>query len=688
MKTVLIIVCAIVLLNVVIAAVFFLLKRKSENNVSKGKEKQEPTTMPSVGDNLVIKPEIKPEKPIKDLTPIYHVGDKITNGETTGTITKITKVCYKLDCGVNVPLTEQEKWTLYEPEPQNNIFDNIMRYFFGDDLPSELVCTYLSSIYDSAENQYQWQKSCSPLVYDQNNFPSIIDYYTNDDFQDADERLYAWLFAMVLADLMPEKRNEWYQKGYDYKQKGKEIPIYGWSFDTDPNICIMVAAQVWAMTRQEDLIPALRKELGSKMISYKQDVSELYIDICKFLPSAPAPYLDAYSKRNEFPVDCNVTEDIDKNIHNYICLYYNLDSKDKDFRQATIQAISNKEYKKPHLFGKQRTVTDHKYGEMTFNPVFGKHNIGIEIPDNGAIANLCYEVGKVCTDSRKPLLDQEYGRRRPGQGDTDPSANKDAKQRALVNYAIEEGDGHTTGYYNQNGDYVDGNGNHIGDYETYYQGQLYANSYPSGHSAFIEGVALVLSLIMSEKADLVEKAKNEFAISRCICRYHWPSDTIIGRVVGTMMLPVLCATTNFDFERKLKEAKKEYQAILNGETPVEEKVNTSLSYVCGGYGSCHVDAGETSLNHYCNKEAKKERHPFINVSQKVEFTIEGAGVKTADGKTFGTWSANKDYELVCPAVAEGEEKVAKITMRNEHGVRVLNYKLSRNGTHDDGCNNY
>lgn len=113
-------------------------------------------------------------------------------------------------------------------------------------------------------------------------------------------------------------------------------------------------------------------------------------------------------------------------------------------------------------------------------------------------------------------------------------------------------------------------------------------------------------------------------------------------------------------------------------------MNTSLSYVCGGYGSCHVDAGEASKNHYCNKECDRERHPSINVSQRVEFTIEGANVRTIDGKTSGTWEANTNYELVCPAVGENEEKVAIITMRNENGVRVLNYKLSRQGTKDEG----
>ena len=44
----------------------------------------------------------------------------------------------------------------------------------------------------------------------------------------------------------------------------------------------------------------------------------------------------------------------------------------------------------------------------------------------------------------------------------------------------------------------------------------------------------------------------------------------------------------------------------------------------------------------------------------------------------------EDYLPLAKKIAEGEEKVAKITMRNEHGVRILNYTLSRRGTHDDG----
>lgn len=55
-----------------------------------------------------------------------------------------------------------------------------------------------------------------------------------------------------------------------------------------------------------------------------------------------------------------------------------------------------------------------------------------------------------------------------------------------------------------------------------------------------------------------------------------------------------------------------------------------------------------------------------------------------EGATSGVWEANTPYYLICPKVGEGEEKVAVITMRNDNGVRILKYKLSRQGTHDDG----
>ena len=426
--------------------------------------------------------------------------------------------------------------------------------------------------------------------------------------------------------------------------------------------------------------------------NYKDKIDECFVDTTKFMPHAPGPFTNnnrqLYTGEDSVNKDYNLT--IDQNVHDYVCQYYNLDTKDAEKRQATIQAIANKEPKVQHLFGKDRTVYGAYNGQMSFHPVFGKHNLGIEIPDNGAIAKLCEVVGAPCSNTRNTLLVQEYGRKRPGQK-AEGVAKDDPRERVLVNYAIEDGDGHKTGYYNQNGDYIDDNGNHIGDYTTFFQNAIYANSYPSGHSAYIWGIAVILMHVMPDKAPAIMKAANEFAISRCITRYHWTSDTINGRVIGSTMVPVLFGTSNINLDNLINEAKEEYEKLKSGQ-PIEpvqptDTVNTSLSYVVGGYGSCHVDAGEKQLCHCCNKECYKDRTPAITVNQRVNFTIEGAGVTTYEGATSGVWEANTLYYLICPAVAEGEEKIATITMRNENGVRVLKYKLSRQGTHDDGPEN-
>lgn len=582
---------------------------------------------------------------------------------------------------VNEPVNEEPK----EDEWNDVILDLIYYYSSVVNIPKDGVTwKYLLDSGYNMISHYDNIHGCFEGFY--NNF--FITDKSNNYFVD---QLVSWLFGLILTEVVPEKRQKLIQMAYDYKIKGAEHPTYGWFFTEDPNNLRMLAAEYNAANHDFDKVKEMRKELGTGMIEYKSDISELFLDLTTFMPTAPFPFLDAYTYRPKgLPTDAEKTADIDEEIHKHISQYYTLDTKDKDKRQITIQSIANKEHKVQHLFGKTRTVTDPKYGEMTFEPVFGKHNLGIEIPDNGAIAALVNVVGMPCSNNRKSLLNQEYGRRRPGQGDSDPSANKNKNERASVSYAIEDGDGHRTGFYNKNGDYVDDKGNHIGDYETYYQGQLYANSYPSGHSAYIMGVANFLMMVMPDKALDILRAANEFAISRTITRYHWTSDTIHGRVIGTMFVPVLLACKNLNLQKLIDDAKKEYEAIISGDgmSPVDYKVNTSLSYVCGGYGSCHVDAGESSVGHCCNKEARKERHPFINVSQRVEFTIEGAGVRTADGKTSGVWEAGKDYELVCPAVAEGEEKIATITMRNNNGVRVLYYKLSWQGTHDDGAGSY
>lgn len=614
--------------------------------------------------------------PIKDLTPKYKVGDRITNGEIEAGIVEVRKVCYVLDNGQFIPMTEQDQWTLVkDPDAEhkniNEIFDKLLNAFSEVVTISETTQTH-AYLYVCFSAAYMGH----PL--DRDYYPELLDVYGDNENPYNLEQMGAMLFYSILTEIIPQKRQKLAEIALNYPVKMKEQPIYGWSYETDPSIARMTGCIVATMLRKPKLLPIMRQELGGEMILYKKDISELFLDLTKMMPPAPGPYLKAYSQRGILPVgdkkaDGNLIEDA--MVDDYVADCFSIDSSQ---RQNVIQSIANKEHRAVHLFGTAHTVDDPKYGIMTFEPVFV---CTPEIATDGAVAEMAEAVGKACSDSRKSLLNAQYGRRRPGQGDTDPSAASEPKRRALVNEAIENGDGHSTGHYDKAGDYVYDDGTHVGDYVAYNQGQLYANSYPSGHSAYIAGITMMMMELMPSVAGGLMKDMGWFRLSRVVTRYHHLSDTTIGLLVGMMFVPVLRACQNFGWDDRLNRARKE----LDGDEPQpEEIVNTSLSYVCGGYGSCHVDAGEASLNHYCNKEANKERHPFINVSQKVEFTIEGAGVHTIDGKTSVTWEAGKDYELICPAVSEGEEKVAKITMRNAKGVRVLNYKLSRRGTHDDG----
>jgi acid phosphatase (class A) len=65
----------------------------------------------------------------------------------------------------------------------------------------------------------------------------------------------------------------------------------------------------------------------------------------------------------------------------------------------------------------------------------------------------------------------------------------------------------------------------------------------------------MLMEVMPDKADLILRELNEFAYNRTICRYHWTSDTINGRIVGAVTSAILRAAK--DFDELLETAKSE-----------------------------------------------------------------------------------------------------------------------------------
>ena len=66
---------------------------------------------------------------------------------------------------------------------------------------------------------------------------------------------------------------------------------------------------------------------------------------------------------------------------------------------------------------------------------------------------------------------------------------------------------------------------------------------------------MMLCEAMPYKADLIMQAANQFAINRTISRYHWTSDTIIGRVLGSIASAMCHATS--DYDTLLDNVKKE-----------------------------------------------------------------------------------------------------------------------------------
>lgn len=414
-----------------------------------------------------------------------------------------------------------------------------------------------------------------PSFYLRENFPVAYDYWEKGEetSNNCFYKLVWWVFALVLSELRPDKREKLMKNAYD---AADNVAMYGFSFEEDHNVGRIVGSAIYATVRgalkQFDR-ETMREDVGGKKLdmtvqeiydtpSENFEGSPFWIDFREFLPAKPGPYLKGYDKPRRATYTDDEFDDfgnleMDRQIHEYIVKNFNLDTTNEN-RQRTVQAIADKESASEHMFGDYKT-TKHFH----FHPVFGMETIQKYISPDGDIAELSHYVKCICSWSREPLQSKdtspkEYGRLRPGCSWTEeckPNSTKDPHRNILVNFEIEENDGKHSGYYNENNEWT--RSDEISSEEEYvefYQRKLYANSYPSGHSACIMGVAMLLMEMMPDKADLILREANEFAYNRTICRYHWTSDTINGRIVGAATSAVLRAAK--DFDDMLEVAKK------------------------------------------------------------------------------------------------------------------------------------
>ena len=120
----------------------------------------------------------------------------------------------------------------------------------------------------------------------------------------------------------------------------------------------------------------------------------------------------------------------------------------------------------------------------------------------------------------------------------------------LVNIEVEDNDGckdtpNTYGHYDKEGYWVYTQ-TEADQYAEQQKNNLYANSYPSGHSAGIMGVALLLIELFPTMADVILRAAIRYSLNRSIARYHWLSDIINGRVLGVWQSAVARAAADFN----------------------------------------------------------------------------------------------------------------------------------------------
>jgi acid phosphatase (class A) len=83
-------------------------------------------------------------------------------------------------------------------------------------------------------------------------------------------------------------------------------------------------------------------------------------------------------------------------------------------------------------------------------------------------------------------------------------------------------------------------------------------SYPSGHSAYGWAVAMVLSRVDPDRADVLMQRADQYAQNRLVCAVHFPSDLEAGHVIAAAVITRLDASPQF--RRDLARARAEQRS--------------------------------------------------------------------------------------------------------------------------------
>lgn len=539
-----------------------------------------------------------------------------------------------------------------------------------------MTYNYLCGVIYECYAQYTSHQSAYglPVLYNQSLWPSLTSYYGSaTDATKAQDAMMGFAMAMVLTEIKAYYRNQIEQVGYNIGPD-KNVYIYNYAFTSDQNICRLIGSVIYAAMRglmQPDM-PAMRTECGGSMLNlsiaqvatapYTSYKDTYYVDIQNFMPTAPGPYYTGYTDRSSiggvpYP---NTQKESDNNLSEDLAIYneavsnYNLENP--TYRQRVVQAIADKSGDVQHLFGVNRSD-----GTYSFHPVFGTDTIGMEIADNGATAAAVSKIFEVGIGARQPLKQGSYdGRMRPGQ-QPNTTQSKAGAAGVLLNYTIDNIDGTPVTEYGTEGEYNQAE-----------RGQVYANSYPSGHSSGIFATALFLIELLPLKADLIMKAANDFAVSRQICRYHWNSDTIVGRLSGAAIAPVMRAST--DYASLLAAAREE----IGGGSAGGALSLSDITLTRGTYPWVrHRTVMQNGMLAFCYLQPKYLLYDMPATSIRVNGMMTTAsGVKRTKKQevTMPCMQEQNPLELVKTGIGNGYVEKMKLSLTSRTSKTTLNYE--------------
>jgi len=348
--------------------------------------------------------------------------------------------------------------------------------------------------------------------------------------QTAKDSMIGWLFAMFLSELKPNSQTDFYTVGMNLSG-GKNRRMYGYQFKSDVSIGEHVASVLYSIIHASDdvftMIANVRTELNLPLLN---SIPTEYTDIIDGMNVLPAAPVNNISQNPDF--------EFDQRIYNYIESNYSLSNPDTAAR--TRQALMDKEY----CVGYQKMIIEDQLG-LSFTP------------EIRALLNATMEVGKMT-----------YHTVRSSQNPNERTRPAGAEKNIRVDYDIEIQTGCNKGedwgcgtIYN----------------ETQQKSGFYAyNSYPSGHSAISWNVGLILIQLYPEHFDIIAKRYYEFAQDRTICRYHWNTDVMWGRIVGSTAIPVL--NSRQEYITLFNAAKNSIKA-QEPFTPIDEN---DIPYVSNG----------------------------------------------------------------------------------------------------------